>query len=173
MRKFKDIRKLAERHDPEDYKKEKDPDSEVNDWEPRAKGEKEFVGKHDITKKNYPKKTDAFKADDTEVASDTSKSRPGEKKPVFQGKGKSFHKMKEDISSKLEEEQVEELEEAVKAGSMKLKDGSSVNVSNEEAKTLNKVLGDLKPDNKKRMEDEMKADKKSFRKILDFAKQQD
>ena len=60
MRNLKDIRALRERHDPEDYKRDVDSDAEDKDWESRSKREKDFVGKHNITKKGYPKETDAF-----------------------------------------------------------------------------------------------------------------
>ena len=71
--------------------------------------------------------------------------------------------------TKLFEEEIF-LDEAVKAGMMKLKDGKSVKVSKEDAATLNSVLEDLNPDNRKRMEEELRKDVKSYKNTLTFAK---
>lgn len=62
------------------------------------------------------------------------------------------------------------LDEAVKAGMMKLKDGKSVKVSPDEAKMFNDVMKELNPENRKRMEMEMMKDQKSYKSILTFAK---
>ena len=63
-----------------------------------------------------------------------------------------------------------ELDEAVKAGMIKLKDGKSVKVSPDEAKMFNTVLKELNPENRKRMEVEMMKDQKSYKEMLTFAK---
>ena len=63
-----------------------------------------------------------------------------------------------------------ELDEAVKAGMMKLKDGKSVKVSPDEAKMFNDVMKELNPENRKRMEMEMMKDQKSYKSMLTFAK---
>ena len=63
-----------------------------------------------------------------------------------------------------------ELDEAVKAGMMKLKDGKSVKVSPVDAKMFNTVLKELNPENRKRMEMEMMKDQKSYKEMLTFAK---
>ena len=63
-----------------------------------------------------------------------------------------------------------ELDEAVKACMIKLKDGKSVKVSPDEAKMFNTVLKELNPENRKRMEVEMMKDQKSYKEMLTFAK---
>jgi hypothetical protein len=63
-----------------------------------------------------------------------------------------------------------ELDEAVKVGMMKLKDGKSVKVSPAEAKMFNDVLKELNPENRKRMESEMMKDQSSYKTMLTFAK---
>ena len=63
-----------------------------------------------------------------------------------------------------------ELDESVKVGMMKLKDGKSVKVSPAEAKMFNDVLKELNPENRKRMESEMMKDQKSYKSMLMFAK---
>ena len=62
------------------------------------------------------------------------------------------------------------LDEAVKAGMMKLKDGKSVKVSPDEAKMFNDVMKELNPENRKRMEMEMMKDQGSYKRMLTFAK---
>lgn len=174
MRNLKDIRALRERHDPEDYKREVDSDAEVKDWEPRSKREKDFVGKHNITKKGYPKETDAFDSD-LPKSDDTSKSVGGEKTPIVQGKNKSVHNIRQLKKEDVEEidEEVEEITEMVSAGNIKLNDGSTVSLSSSDAKKVNEVIAGLNPENRKKMESEMKKDKKSFNKMLSFIRSAD
>jgi len=62
------------------------------------------------------------------------------------------------------------LDEAVKAGMMKLKDGKSVKVSPDEAKMFNDVMKELNPENRKRMEMEMMKNQGSYKTMLTFAK---
>jgi hypothetical protein len=64
-----------------------------------------------------------------------------------------------------------ELDEAFKMGSMKLKDGSTVKLSKEEAEAVNELFSELNSSNKKRMEEEMMKDKSGFDKVLKFAKE--
>ncbi len=63
-----------------------------------------------------------------------------------------------------------ELDEAVKAGMMKLKDGKSIKISKDEAKMFDKVLKELNPENRKRMETEMMKNQESYKAMLTFAK---
>jgi len=64
-----------------------------------------------------------------------------------------------------------ELDEALKVGSMKLSDGSSVVVSKQDANLLNNMFHDLNPKNKKAMQKVVLADKAGFAEILGFAKE--
>ena len=61
----------------------------------------------------------------------------------------------------------------VSAGNMKLNDGTMVSLSSADAKKVNDVISSLNPENRKKMESEMKKDKKSFEKMLSFVKSQD
>lgn len=61
--------------------------------------------------------------------------------------------------------------EGVSAGSMKLKDGSQVNVSADEAAALNKLMGTLNKGNKDKMSAKLMSGKKGFAEILAFAKE--
>lgn len=63
------------------------------------------------------------------------------------------------------------LEESVSQGSVKLNDGSTVNVSKEDASALTALFKELNGANKKKMEDRMMADKKGYGEILAFAKE--
>ena len=97
-------------------------------------------------------------------------------KEMFRGKSEddarsAFHKLRKKHGNdvKVTKEQVK-LDEAVKAGMMKLKDGKSVKVSPVDAKMFNTVLKELNPENRKRMEMEMMKDQKSYKEMLTFAK---
>lgn len=64
-----------------------------------------------------------------------------------------------------------DLNEAFKAGSVKLKDGSSVTLKTEDAKLLNKLMDDLKPENRSKMMNVAMSDKNGFNEILGFARE--
>ena len=64
-----------------------------------------------------------------------------------------------------------DLMEAVKAGNMKLKDGSRVKLSKEEAKAVESLFSELNGSNKKKMESRMMQSKSGFEEIIKFAKE--
>jgi len=64
-----------------------------------------------------------------------------------------------------------ELEEAVKQGNMKLRDGSSVKVSKQDAGLINQMMKDLNPANRRKMEKVMMTDKAGFEEIVGFARE--
>ena len=64
-----------------------------------------------------------------------------------------------------------DLMEAVKAGNMKLKDGSRVKLSKEEAKAVESLFSELNCSNKKKMESRMMQSKSGFEEIIKFAKE--
>ena len=82
---------------------------------------------------------------------------------------KKFAKNK-GIIEEVELEEVEFIDEAVKAGTIKLENGKSVKVTKEDADAFNAVLKELNPENRKRMESEMMKDEKSYKNMLTFAK---
>jgi hypothetical protein len=63
------------------------------------------------------------------------------------------------------------LTENFKAGAVKLNDGSSVMVKEQDAKLLNQLFKDLKEDNKKKMLKVAMTDKNGFNEILGFARE--
>ena len=63
----------------------------------------------------------------------------------------------------------EDLDEAFKAGQMKLKDGSSVTVSKDCAESLNSLFTQLSPANKSKMEERLMSSPKGYNEILSFA----
>ena len=75
----------------------------------------------------------------------------------------------EDLMMAYYGEEVKDLDEAVKAGSLKLNDGATVKVSDKDAKLLNSLLGGLNAKNRKEMEKVMMTDKNGFNEILGFA----
>jgi hypothetical protein len=68
-------------------------------------------------------------------------------------------------------ESVEMLDEAFKAGMVKLKDGGSVILKKEDADLLNKMFKGLSSTNRKKMEDTMMTDKAGFEEIVGFARE--
>lgn len=68
-------------------------------------------------------------------------------------------------------EKKEDLDEAVKVGNMKLKDGSSMKVTKEDAKLLNQMFKGLNNQNRKQMEKVMMTDKSGFNEIVGFARE--
>ena len=72
----------------------------------------------------------------------------------------------------MEEDVVDQLRSVVKKKretDIKFKSGTSVPIDPESAKTILKTFDTLKSTNKKKMQDNMNKDTKSFLKILDFA----
>ena len=74
------------------------------------------------------------------------------------------------IGRALRNEEV--LDEALKVGTMKLKDGSSAKLAKEDVAALEGLYKNLNPANRKKMEAKLQSDKKSFDEILAFAKAQ-
>jgi hypothetical protein len=68
-------------------------------------------------------------------------------------------------------ESIEYIDEAVRAGNLKLRDGSSVKIKNEDAKLLNQMFKDLNSANRRKMEQVMMTDKAGFNEILGFARE--
>ena len=64
-----------------------------------------------------------------------------------------------------------DLDEAFKVGAMKLKDGSSVKLAKEDVQALDSLYKNLNSSNRKKMQEKLEANKKSFGEILAFAKQ--
>lgn len=74
-------------------------------------------------------------------------------------------------TDKLTNEEVEQIDEAFKAGIAKLNDGSSVILKTEDAKVLNKLIDSLKTENRSMMMKTAMAGKKGFNEILSFARE--
>jgi len=64
-----------------------------------------------------------------------------------------------------------ELDEVFKVGVLKLKDDSTVKLTNDDAQVLNNLYKNLNTSNSTRMIEKLYADKKSFSEILAFAKE--
>jgi hypothetical protein len=185
MNNFKAIRVINEAAD--DYNLV-DDDSE-EELAPRADGEAEFVDLHTAVSIAHPVAGDnQFKSQKDQAVTKNAESdnAEGEDKPVKQGTSgdtkfaqfrdklgktpaRKGDKSQGDMKAETVKEEIE-LDEAVKTGMMKLKDGNSVKVSPDEAKTFNAVLKELNPENRKRMEMEMMKDQGSYKRMLTFAK---
>jgi hypothetical protein len=95
----------------------------------------------------------------------------GDKTAVMQGSSKI--KEEKSVSEDTEIQEIskkEDLDEAFKVGTLKLKDGSTVKVNESTAKVLNNALSQLSASNKKRMEAEAMKNKSSFESMVKFAK---
>lgn len=100
-------------------------------------------------------------------------SPESDKKYFNRSKGieKALDKRDANSKAKVPATESHELSENFKAGSVKLNDGSSVIVKDQDAKLLNQMFADLNADNKKRMMKVAMADKKGFNEILGFARE--
>jgi len=191
MKKFNQL--FKEEAPASDYKREKDSEDEVKDITPRSKEEEDFVKKHKVNKVAHPVAPDeqhtgdrkggkVGKSGQDHTGSEESGEQilktyaqfmkmggfggdsykgagnsGGEKAPVMQG------------SSKIKEE-VEIIDEAFKAGTIRLKDGKTVKIDKMTAESLNNAMKQLNSTNRKRMETEAMKDKDSFDSMVKFAK---
>lgn len=71
----------------------------------------------------------------------------------------------------LTKESVEQIDEAFKAGIVRLNDGSSVILKTEDVKVLNKLMDGLKTENRSMMTKTAMSGKKGFNEILSFARE--
>ena len=148
MKKFKALREAAAADHV--IKKNDDNNMSTNDIE--------FVDLHAVEVADHPVATEA--------------QFPNKGKKKFSGVRKV--KANEEVAlEEVELKEVEFIEEAVKAGTLKLENGKSVKVTKEDAAALNSVLKDLNPGNRKRMEVEMMKNQKSYNDMLIFAKRTD
>jgi hypothetical protein len=105
---------------------------------------------------------------------DAKRSIASAERPPMRIKDKSTLKIvkthkKQSIGYPLNEET--DLAENFKAGAIKLNDGSSVLVKDQDAKLLNQMFDDLNAANKKRMMKVAMTDKNGFNEILGFARE--
>jgi hypothetical protein len=89
-------------------------------------------------------------------------------------KGQKFFREPVDVVNFFSKNNIREsveLDEAFKAGEMKLSDGSSVKLTNEDVSALNTLFKELNSANQKKMQERMMKDKKGFAEIVSFAKE--
>lgn len=112
----------------------------------------------------------APKAAATRIKTNIDKAREAAKNRYTDkdDEGKSYYAAQKGIAKVREEV---ELDEAFSAGSLKLNDGSSVSIKPQDAKLLNQLIGDLKPENAKKMLKVAMTDKHGFNEILGFARE--
>ena len=95
---------------------------------------------------------------------------PAQKKIDHNKNGRIDGKDLAALRAKKKNESVE-LDESVKTGNMKLKDGKTINVSKQDAMLLNQMMKDLNPKNRKEMQKVMMTDKAGFDEIVGFARE--
>ena len=188
MKKFKDL--LSEQI-AADYKEKKDDEKEVKGYKPRSKGEEDFANMHTVDKVNHPvAETEQHTGDRKGPKSDTGEDHDGPEKkgqelPMTysqfmklggwgqssaRGADKSQGDMKPVMQCSSKVTESVELDEAVKPGNVKLKSGESVMLSKDDAEAINDAMKELNSSNKKKMQDELMKDKKSFMSMVKFAK---
>lgn len=126
--------------------------------EPKSPDEKRFKELHtkNVDVKDYPAKGDKATKD-------------SKKMPRLADYVDDEEKLVYDTSYATEE--VETLDEAFKAGAIKLKDGSNATLSKDDANVVNELFKELNPSNKKKMEAKMMESKSGFEEIVKFAKE--
>ena len=188
MKKFKDL--LSEQI-AADYKEKKDDEKEVKGYKPRSKGEEDFANMHTVDKVNHPVAEPGQHTGDRKgPKSDTGEDHDGPEKKgqelsmtysqfmklggwgqsSARGADKSQGDMKPVMQGSSKVAESVELDEAVKPGNVKLKSGESVMLSKDDAEAINDAMKELNSSNKKKMQDELMKDKKSFMSMVKFAK---
>lgn len=188
MKKFKDL--LSEQI-AADYKEKKDDEKEVKGYKPRSKGEEDFANMHTVDKVDHPvAEPEQHTGDRKGPKSDTGEDHDGPEKkgqelPMTysqfmklggwgqssaRGADKSQGDMKPVMQGSSKVTESVELDEAVKPGNVKLKSGESVMLSKDDAEAINNAMKELNSSNKKKMQDELMKDKKSFMSMVKFAK---
>jgi hypothetical protein len=188
MKKFKDL--LSEQI-AADYKEKKDDEKEVKGYKPRSKGEEDFANMHTVDKVNHPvAEPEQHTGDRKGPKSDAGEDHDGPEKkgqelPMTysqfmklggwgqssaRGADKSQGDMKPVMQGSSKVTESVELDEAVKPGNVKLKSGESVMLSKDDAEAINDAMKELNSSNKKKMQDELMKDKKSFMSMVKFAK---
>lgn len=95
-------------------------------------------------------------------------SKSGADKDMAKYANKRFQGVQTAIKKLGEESQIDE---AFKAGIVKLNDGSSVIIKNEDVKVLNKLMDSLKTENRSKMMKAVMEGKNGFNEILSFARE--
>ena len=188
MKKFKDL--LSEQI-AADYKEKKDDEKEVKGYKPRSKGEEDFANMHTVDKVNHPvAEPEQHTGDRKGPKSGTGEEFDGSEKKgqelsmtysqfmklggwgqsSTRGADKSQGDMKPVMQGSSKVAESVELDEAVKPGNVKLKSGESVMLSKDDAEAINDAMKELNSSNKKKMQDELMKDKKSFMSMVKFAK---
>ena len=142
----------------------------------KEKGDKTFVVAG-VTYEVY-ESADLDEANLAKMSDDVLKSRLSQMEKSLKTRGDSpaiqfeIKRLKKEMKKRGIQEEVD-LDEAFKisATNQKLNDGSMVNISKDDASTLNGLYNSLNPANAKTMSKKMMQDKKSYGEILAFAKQ--
>lgn len=149
----------------------------VKPWDPTKEpkwatpGGKPKKGYYDQPHKVKAREKDARRAEIIDKTAEKLTGKPHYNKmstlttPAVHGNTDSWWKGK-----KYSKEEVE-LDEAFKVGSVKLHDGSTVQITKESADTLNGLFNQLNSANKSKMEERLMSGTKGFSEILAFAKE--
>lgn len=161
---------------------------------PRSPDERRFLQKHIVKVTDYPvdnpepktkmkkRRGDLTDGEDKKVYEEKmTDAKMKKREDIVKGMKKSAADLKKRYGDRWKEvmyatatKQAMEsfdLDESFKAGSMQLRDGSSVTLSNEDAAALNELYKNLNPDNKNKMQKRLESNEKAFNEVLAFAKE--
>ena len=122
-------------------------------------GKKKSVKEEEMTDKQMKKREEIVKS---------MKDKMGDFKKRYGDKAKDVMYA---TATKMAMKEEFDLMEAVKAGNVKLADGSKVKLSKEEAEAVSNLFSELNSANKKKMEARMMQSKNGFDEIVNFAKE--
>jgi hypothetical protein len=125
----------------------------------------------ELAKKTYQKRMDQAKSYSKQSADEPDMSKSFALARKGYGAEKKAGQTSSRVVKKLLKKEAVELDEAFKAGEMKLADGSSVKLTNEDVSALNTLFKELNSANQKKMQERMMKDKKGFAEIVSFAKE--
>ena len=192
MKTFKQIIKEAR---PQDFVVPKDDDSEAMSLTPRSKGEKDFADKHVIQPTDHPvAANNQFRStaedDESDHKGGQGPHNDGEQQMPKQGSSslkkymaanqtplRRGDKRQGDIKQAPMKEDLEEnvaktlmnITKSKKNSEVKFKNGKTMDVDPKTAEAIVKVMKDLNPTNKKKMEKSLESGPSSFMKMVDFA----
>ena len=130
---------------------------------PRSEDEQAFIDKHIVDKKDHPEAEESQFTSKAKKAKRVADREKEEEEEVYESRFVSFSSF-----FKLDSE---ELTEAMKAGMLKLHDGTQVKVDKKDAAAIESLMKTMSSSNKRKMEERMMKSKKGFDEIVKFAKE--
>ena len=135
----------------------------------KSSGKAGYASGKGVNKSEYDRQTDNAEKRAAGIKKATNKLT-GKLKPAA-NRRPGYVAGDDEIGEQVIESFTEMLDEAVKMGNLRLKDGKSVKVSAQDAKLLNQFYKDLNAKNRRDMEKVMMKDTSGFKEIVGFARE--